>query len=51
MARKKKIEYHSYYEGSIRYMSCMLCGHYETVGETATGVKCSNCVIKIMMNE
>ena len=51
MARKKKIEYHSYTEGSIRYMSCMLCGHYETVGETATGVKCSNCVIKIMMNE
>ena len=51
MARKKKIEYHSYTEGSIRYMSCMLCGHYEVVGESATGVKCSNCVLKIMMNE
>ena len=51
MARKKKIEYHSYTEGSIRYMSCMTCGHYEVVGDTATGVKCSNCVIKIMMNE
>ena len=51
MARKKKIEYHSYTEGSIRYMSCMLCGHYETVCETATGVKCSNCVMKIMMNQ
>ena len=51
MARKKKKEYHSYTEGSIRYMSCMLCGHYETVGETATGVKCSNCVMKIMMNQ
>ena len=51
MARKKKIEYHSYMEGSMRYMSCMICGHYEAVGESATGVKCSNCVVKIMMNE
>ncbi len=51
MARKKKIEYHSYTEGSIRYMSCMLCGHYEVVGESATSVKCSNCVMKIMMNQ
>ena len=51
MARKKKIEYHSYTEGSIRYMSCMTCGHYEVVGESATGVKCSNCVMKIMMNQ
>ena len=51
MARKKKIEYHSYTEGTIRYMSCMTCGHYEVVGESATGVKCSNCVLKIMMNE
>ena len=48
---KNKIEYHSYTEGSIRYMSCMTCGHYVVVGESATGVKCSNCVIKIMMNE
>ena len=51
MARKKKIEYHSYTEGTIRYMSCMLCGHYEVVGESATGVKCSNCVMKLMMSE
>ncbi len=51
MARKKKIEYHSYTEGSIRYMSCMTCGHYEVVGDTATGVRCSNCVMKTMMNE
>ena len=51
MARKKKIEYHSYTEGSIRYMSCMTCGHYEVVGDTATGVKCSNCVMKTMMNQ
>ncbi len=51
MARKKKIEYHSYTEGSIRYMVCSVCGNYERVGELATGVKCSNCVMKIMMNE
>ena len=51
MARKKKIEYHSYTEGSIRYMSCMTCGHYTVVGDSATGVRCSNCVMKIMMNE
>ena len=51
MARKKKIEYHSYTEGSIRYMSCMLCGHYEVVGDSATGVRCSNCVMKTMMNQ
>ena len=50
MARKKKIEYHSYTEGTIRYMSCMTCGRYETVGELATGVKCSRCVNMIMMN-
>ena len=51
MARKKKIEYFSYTEGSIRYMSCMTCGHYEVVGDTATGVRCSNCVMKTMMNQ
>ena len=51
MARKKKIEYHSYTEGSVRYMSCMTCGHYEVVGEEATGVKCSRCVNMIMMNQ
>ena len=49
MARKKKIEYHSYTEGTVRYMSCMVCGSYERVGETATGVKCSRCVNMIMM--
>ena len=51
MARKKKIEYHSYYEGSIRYMSCMSCGRYETVGESATGVRCSRCVNMRMFNK
>jgi hypothetical protein len=49
MTRKKKIEYHSYTEGTIRYMSCMVCGSYEPVGELATGVKCSRCVNMIMM--
>ena len=51
MARKKKVEYHSYKEGTIRYMSCMVCGHYEAVGESATAVKCSRCVSLIMMDK
>ena len=51
MARKKKIEMHSYKEGSIRYLAGHLCGHYEIVGESATAVKCSNCVLKLMMNQ
>ena len=51
MARKKKIEYHSYYEGTVRYMSCMSCGRYETVGESATGVRCSRCVNMRMFNK
>ena len=51
MAPKKKIEYFSYTEGSIRYMSCMTCGHYVVVGDSATGVRCSNCVMKTMMNQ
>ena len=51
MARKKKIEYHSYTEGSIKYMVCSMCGNYERVGELATAVKCSRCVNIIMMNQ
>ena len=51
MKRKKKIEYHSYIEGTVRYMSCMVCGSYEPVGELATGVKCSRCVNMTMMNQ
>ena len=51
MARKKKIEYHSYTEGSVRYMVCSICGNYERVGEEATGVKCSRCVNMVMMNQ
>ena len=49
MTRKKKVEYHSYMEGTITYMSCMICGNYEVVDELATGVKCSRCVNMIMM--
>ena len=49
MKRKKELEYHSYTEGSIRYMSCKICGSYERVDELATGVKCSRCVNIIMM--
>jgi len=51
MARKKKIEYYSYTEGSVRYMVCSICGRYERVGELATAVKCSRCVNLIMMNQ
>ena len=51
MARKKKIVYHSYTEGTVRYMSCMVCGNYEAVGELATGVKCSRCVNMRMFNK
>jgi ribosomal protein S27E len=51
MARKKKIEYHTYYEGSTRYMSCQICGNYETVGEEAIAVKCSRCVNMLMMRD
>lgn len=50
MKRKKKIEYHSYTEGTVRYMVCSVCGNYERVGELATGVKCSRCVNMLMMN-
>ena len=48
---KKKIEYHSYTEGSVRYMVCSICGNYESVGEEATAVKCSRCVNMTMMNQ
>jgi len=45
---KNKIECHSYYDGSIRYMACMNCGRYEAVGETAFELKCSRCVQMIV---
>ena len=51
MTSKNKIEYHSYTEGSIKYMVCSTCGNYEQVGEEATKVKCSRCVSMIMMRK
>ena len=51
MTSKKKIEYHSYTEGSIRYMVCSVCGNYEEVGEEATAVKCSKCINMVMMRD
>ena len=51
MKRKKKIEYHSYMEGNVRYMSCQICGRYEAVGDETAAVKCSRCVSMIMMNQ
>ena len=51
MARKKKIEYHSYMEGNVKHMSCQICGRYEAVGDEAVAVKCSRCVSMIMMRE
>ena len=51
MTSKNKIEYHSYTEGSIKYMVCSMCGNYEQVGEEATKVKCSRCVSMIMMRK
>ena len=43
MARKKKMEYHTYYEGNVRYMICKVCGRYESVGDEAVAVKCGKC--------
>jgi len=51
MVRKQKITYHSYYEGSIRYLACSVCGHYQSVGEEAVAVKCSNCTARYMMSK
>ena len=51
MARKKKIEYHSYMEGNVKHMSCQICGRYEAVGDETTAVKCGRCVSLIMMNK
>ncbi len=51
MARKKKIEYHSYMEGNVKHMSCQICGRYEVVGDETTAVKCGRCVSLIMMNK
>jgi hypothetical protein len=49
MARKKKIVYHSYTSGNIRYMSCQVCGRYESVGDETTAVKCGRCTNMMMI--
>jgi hypothetical protein len=46
MSKKNKLTYYSYMEGNIRYMSCMICGRYEQVGDEATSVKCSRCIVR-----
>ena len=46
MSKKNKLTYYSYMEGHIRYMICKVCGRYESVGDEATAVKCSNCVTR-----
>ena len=49
MTRKKKIVYHSYTSGNIRYMSCQVCGRYESVGDETTAVKCGRCTNMMMI--
>ena len=46
MSKKNKLTYYSYMEGNIRYMSCMICGRYEQVGDEADSVKCSRCIVR-----
>jgi hypothetical protein len=46
MSKKNKLTYYSYMEGNIRYMSCMICGRYEQVGDEAASVKCSRCTVR-----
>ena len=48
---KNKIQYHSYYEGNTKYMTCETCGNYERVGDSAIKVKCSKCVSMVMRNQ
>tara|TARA_B110001454_G_scaffold163524_1_gene153081 strand:+ start:1029 stop:1457 length:429 start_codon:yes stop_codon:yes gene_type:complete len=48
MDRKKKKVYNSYTEGNIRYMSCMICGRYEKVGDEALSIKCSRCIVRLV---
>ena len=45
---KLKTIYPEYTEKGVRYMMCK-CGEYISVGETATGVICSNEVNRNMM--
>ena len=46
--KKKQIQ-PEYIERGVRYMMCQ-CGEYISVGDNATGVKCSNEVNKNMMS-
>ena len=46
MSKKNKLTYYSYMEGNLRYMSCMVCGRYEQVGDEATSIKCSRCIVR-----
>ena len=48
MSKKKKIEYHSYMEGHLRYMTCSMCGNYQQVGDEAIAVKCSHCIVRMI---
>ena len=48
MSKKKKIEYHSYMEGHLRYMTCSMCGNYQQVGDEAIAVKCSHCTVRMI---
>ena len=45
---KQKTTYPEYTEKGVRYMMCQ-CGEYISVGDNATGVKCSNEVNRNMM--
>ena len=48
MSKKQKITYHSYTEGHLRYMACMICRRYEQVGEETTSVTCSHCITRMI---
>ena len=48
MSKKQKITYHSYMEGHLRYMACMICRRYEQVGEETTSVTCSHCITRMI---
>ena len=48
MSKKKKIEYHSYMDGHLRYMTCSICGNYQQVGDEAIAVKCSHCIVRMI---
>ena len=52
MSRKKKVKYHTFTEGGIRYMQCSLCSKYvRGISENTVSVKCSRCVMFKMAKE